>query len=656
MHLRVPRAAAPAASRARPRARIPLATTCVAIAVVTLAACFDRTTAPPPALAPVPRHDFLGDGDWGANNSAASGSYDGTIDRVYGGAPPAAQALGPIVYPTFITANVSGQVQQVPGAVQGSNIVREAWSTNDPAFWGSMGFRSNGDVWWPVGPSAILRVVAPIAPFRNDAGGQPTGDWSHCGWAGYALCWTWAGTAHFDFQRIHVDLTLARSPDTTVWQGTAATFTAGMSQTTFPGNPYPVDMSALQWRWISDSTASDSVACQSTSGKTCTHVFTSSGTMYTAAYVNGEAQQKSIHVQVKVPSLQLTAQKMVMAAPGEMDSFFPLGNGAVVVQGWSFTPEVGGAAPIRTETTTGSLSTSNAVRSSLPRPATRSVMSRHTAAAAQQRAPASRSPRLAGTSRQFAAPDGANLSVSVGSTWGDCVASASPCTAEVTESGTVEVIGTVNGVQLTASVHVSVVPCPTGDTLLDQSNIRADLMNMMARSNPDSAAGAGMDSTHLSGAKREQGLWIYKRDDGTFFSIPIPDTSADECHIDGWPAPEDPPHARLWAAAHSHPGDDGKPVYGRCPVKDPKGNIYSGKRFPGDTSGVQGYKKDDYSQGGGSDADWGLTIKGVHVYVMNKKGEIWKLPAYTPDRDRLKNRDERRHLWKGNSDPACNWP
>ena len=395
MHHRVSRAASPAASRARVRAKVLLATTCVAIAALTLAACFDRTTAPQPTLAPVPRHDFLGDANWGANNSLASGSYDGTIDRVYGGAPPAAQALGPIIYPTFITANVSGQVRQVPGALQGSNIVREAWSTNDPYFWGSMGFRSNGSVWWPVGPSAILRVVAPIAPFRNDAGGQPTGDWNHCGWAGYALCWTWAGAAHFDFQRIHVDLTLARSPDTTVWQGTAATFTAGMSQTNFPGNPYPVDMSALQWRWISDSTASDSIACQSTSGKTCTRVFMTPGVMYTAAYVNGEAQQKQMHVDVRVPKLELSASRTTLLAPGDSDTFVATGDLPMVIEGWNFAPDtVGGSSPDAT----------------------------------------------------------------VGSTWGACVANVTTCTNYVSRPGTVSVIGMVHGVRRTARLHINVVP------------------------------------------------------------------------------------------------------------------------------------------------------------------------------------------------------
>ena len=462
-------------------------------------------------------------------NSAASGSYDGTIDLVYGGAPHAAQALGPFVYPTFITANVSGQVRQVPGAVQGQNIVREAWSTNDPYFWGSMGFHSNGGVWWPIGPSAILRVVAPIAPFRNDAGGQPTGDWSHCGSAGYTLCWTWAGAAHFDFQRIHVDLTLARSPDTTVWQGTSATFTAGMSQTNFPGNPYPVDMSALQWRWISDSIPSDSVACQSISGRTCTHVFTSSGTMYTAAYVNGEAQQKSMHVTVSIPTLELTAEKTILETPGDIDTFFPVGNGPVMVQGWNFTPDGGTGLQMRSPTITNRLTPGNSSHSSSPMPVRPPILSQ-------------------GQSPQIGSPDHPHFSVSVGSTWADCAPSAQTCTNQIAESGTVEVIATVNGVQRSASVHVKVIPCPTKDSLLNDPYIRRMLDSLWRLSWPDTT-----NSTN----RIERSAFIYL--DSTTHKIEFtitPDYSSNTpCSSTVGTLP---PGAHLLRQVHTHPARVGK--------------------------------------------------------------------------------------------------
>ena len=163
-----------------------------------------------------------------------------------------------------------------------------------------MGFHSGGDTWWAVDNVTVLRTVYPIYPFRNWSGGQPDGDALHCGRGGYALCWTWAGAAHLDFTLIHVDLTLAQGADSVVLKGNSASITAGMSQTYFPPNPYPVDLSELRWRWVSDdATSGDSTTCNSTSGLTCTRQFANSGTMYASAYVNGEQQEKSLHVSVK---------------------------------------------------------------------------------------------------------------------------------------------------------------------------------------------------------------------------------------------------------------------------------------------------------------------------------------------------------------------
>lgn len=58
-------------------------------------------------------------------------------------------------------------------------------------------------------------------------------------------------------------------------------------------------MSEVNWRWVPDSAvAGDSVPCASTASRTCTRVVNSSGTMLLSAYVNGEQQQQSLHVDV----------------------------------------------------------------------------------------------------------------------------------------------------------------------------------------------------------------------------------------------------------------------------------------------------------------------------------------------------------------------
>lgn len=608
--------------RAHRRAAALLATLGLGIGVVTLAACFDRSTAPPPALAPAPRHDFLGDPNWGANNSVSGGTYDGIVEQVYGSAPMG-PVIGPFVYPTFVTMNVAGQVRQVPGALQGSNIVREAWSTNDPAYWGSMGFlnTSNGDRWYPTGPTAVLRIVAPIRAFRNQAGGQPTGDWSHCGWAGYALCWTWSGSAHLDFTTIHVGLTLTRNPDTTVWKGNSATFTAGRSQTYFPPNPYPVDLSALQWRWIPDSAGTDSVACHSFSGETCTRVFTTSGTMYAAAYVNGEAQQKEIHVAVKTPELTLTASETVLEAPGGMDTFVPVGNGPVVVQGWSFTPDPPSAAANRSGNTSA--------RFSIGSPAAQSagVATPSTGAPNSGRRIMRSSASPSKAISTIGAQGAGRRSVSVGSAWDNCAPGVDVCSHEVTESGTVEVIATVNGVQLTASVRVDVIPCPTGDPILDSPQFRK-LLKLI------------WDSTFADDpdvAKRRERMGVLYRDTVTntysFQLLPLSpiDSLNGPCQVTG--TPQTPSNSVKAAIAHSHGFEPGERFGGNCP-KDKNGNYLAYGSAPG--------------TGLASGADW-LESNKQHVpsYIIDKT-QIIRIMGDSGDVQPILDREGRLQGWKAN--------
>lgn len=497
----------------------------------------------------------------------------------------------------------------MPAALQGSNIVREAWSTDDPAFWGSMGFRSNGSVWYPIGASAILRVVAPIAPFRNDAGGQPTGDWNHCGWAGYALCWTWAGSAHFDFTRIHVDLTLAQTPDSAgiMLVGQSVTFTAGMTQTSFPGNPYPVDMSELGWRWISDSVATDTMACNSRSAVGCTKVLQSSGTMYSSAYVNGEQQQKSVHVTVKIPTLKLTASKTTVIAPGDSDTFSAEGNGLTVIQGWSFTPDSSGSAP----------------------------------------------------------------SITTGASWGSCMPNALTCTNFVSRSGTVLIIGTVDGVQLTASVHVEAFRCAweTVPAFRD-SLVRRDLMRLLQKSNWMLPPGDGIAPGDSVGSKRETGGDVWRQPDGTYYfgedtQLPF----SNECRMkrSTVTTARSPLDVKVFDV-HAEPVEYGFITYG-CASSPLSGKLY--QRGPWDTaSGRDSVRKvPNATWGGGSLSDWlGLfnlpennphpTVSGI---VITASDEVWILPA-----DKLRDAQGNPNLqewvqnasvfrWTNNSDRSCNW-
>lgn len=148
-----------------------------------------------------------------------------------------------------------------------------------------------------------MRVVNNIYGRRNDAGGSPAtaGDATHCGLQGYVACWTWTGSTHLDVTRIHVGLTLTRTPESAV--NSYVTFSAGMEQEYFPGNPNPVDMSGLEFKWVPDRLGSaDTVSCRSRIGRTCTRELVEPGTMHVGAYVNGEWQgDKMLRVQVDDP-------------------------------------------------------------------------------------------------------------------------------------------------------------------------------------------------------------------------------------------------------------------------------------------------------------------------------------------------------------------
>ena len=189
---------------------------------------------------------------------------------------------------------------------------------------------------------------------------------------------------------------------------------------------------------------------------------------------------------------------------------------------------------------------------------------------------------------------------------------------------------------------------------------------MFQLSHPDTAPGTGRTAAacrdangypQICGVKRERAIWIFKRPNGSYYSVPVSANAySDECtiHVGAMPTPPEP-GSDLVAVAHSHPasGKNHEPTYGACGL--PSGDNI--KLFPGEPGKQQGYIGIDSTGGGGSNKDWLMTGSafGLDVYVMNKDNEIWKLPAYTPFVDRLKNTAQRRRLWRGNTNTTCNW-
>jgi hypothetical protein len=295
---------------------------CAALAALALSSCRDVVSPLAPPLVPHARpRGFVGDADWGAQESSASGNYDGMIDSVYGGAAPLTTPTGTFPHATIIVVHTSGTVQQVQGVGYFYNY---HWGPAGRADHGaSMGLRLTsavgGAMWWPIntidstGTVDTIRVDPGITIYgtRADALPQDPGDATHCGPYGYALCYTWTGAAHLDFTRIHVDLTLAPavvdssssypvimaggSPSDSAYTDSTVVFTAGARTPTIAGKN--VDISDVRWRWVpDDSTSSDTLSCNSRSGLTCTRDIYYAGTIYVSAYVNGEQQQQSRRV------------------------------------------------------------------------------------------------------------------------------------------------------------------------------------------------------------------------------------------------------------------------------------------------------------------------------------------------------------------------
>jgi hypothetical protein len=137
--------------------------------------------------------------------------------------------------------------------------------------------------------------------------------------------------------------------------------------------------------------------------------------------------------------------------------------------------------------------------------------------------------------------------VAEGNSWDSCAATDQTCHNFVALSGTVEVIATVDGVQVTASVQVTVIPCPTGDKILDSKKVRDGLKTLM-------------DSSRATGPvpfRVEQVALIYRNPTTGEISIMVyPNTLQNTGCQSSLPASipaNRPPDSWIIAEVHSHP-------------------------------------------------------------------------------------------------------
>jgi hypothetical protein len=241
-------------------------------------------------------------------------------------------------------------------------------------------------------------------------------------------------------------------------------------------------------------------------------------------------------------------------------------------------------------------------------------------------------------------PDSAALGAST-----PCDASDNPCEVDVTQPGTMFVTALVDGTQQIASAHVQ-SPCDstTGDSVLDAPGVVDALKTAFYASNPDAEAGTGVKHEELGA--------IFRRPDGTYFTVRTDDPNATECAADPHLISRTPPagedSATFVAIYHTHPTKWPQPTYG-CP---PVGGVeYAQNKYETDKHAPGAYP-DNPKLGGGSPSDWDYTngepLNGVPTgplvvdYVINSN-HIWKLvPGTTPQNNHLK------YKWKKNSSCA----
>ena len=181
-----------------------------------------------------------------------------------------------------------------------------------------------------------------------------------------------------------------------------------------------------------------------------------------------------------------------------------------------------------------------------------------------------------------------------------------PCTRTISKSGSMTATANCGPYTLTASSHVSVIPCLTGDSILDDSRIRKDLND-------------ALNATNLTGSpwdRRERGGMRFQRPDGT-----IVDTLFDvgpndgPCSFDFASRQVNGVPLVVW---HSHPftPEDPTDPLPFDPTQTPRSNclplanakrllpgqVYTAKRGPSIPNDVQG---------------------GIPSIVIEKNGSVW---------------------------------
>jgi len=364
-------------------------------------------------------------------------------------------------------------------------------------------------------------------------------------------CWYYSTSGQtVTIERVTADFDLTATP-TTVNYNDTVTVTASVSPAQEGGLNVPWTIDSVRWTpafGTQNAPYSWNLFVPNTGdapSRTCRRPFTRSGTLTVSATVNGDVKQKSVAIDVTPPKLTLTATPQAVQPGGSVT--------------FSYTVTGTGGAWV-------------------------------------------------GNPTWVWQPDSGQAGDGISS---PCY-SQNPCTRALTKSGimTLTVVvypGDGSADALSASAHVSVVPCPTGREPLDQPMIRQALVDAHDR---------------LNSTDQEQVVPVF-HDPSGYFVLSVPTSYASACKA-VWtpPSPTSFPGTDLIAIAHTHRGKPGTAQW--CP------------EFGNYTAGEGGSGKDwqffkqlqnepSYQSAGWSDLEYWI-IDGDYVYVMepgkSRKAEL----------------------------------
>jgi hypothetical protein len=347
-----------------------------------------------------------------------------------------------------------------------------------------------------------------------------------------AITYSYSGQQTVTINPVSATLTGVGNPSS-VLAGQNVTFTARASPSVVDGLVIPIQVTS----WTFNGTP----VCAGVTDTTCTIAVSQSGTMTIAGIVNGANKTGQATVAVVQPSINL------MAAPSTINStqmvtftatFSPSGVTGQIT-GWKYIPD-------------GSAAGSVVVG--------RPEAARLNAHVAPTSAPSRRS-SLSGTST--GSQTRPRRLVSRGVDGADCGAGVSQCVTTIDTSGTMWVYATISGVRDSASAHVTKVPCPTGDSILDSPAMRQGLEQAWLNSDPNDVTTAN---------RRERGGFIFDSS-GTWIYVLYPSPNDTPCSNTNTPSsfPGTP-----IAEFHTHPFHLGDHLPSACGNNVQYGNQHGG--------------------------------------------------------------------------------